>query len=98
MADVVKAALDVAFEHPAGILMTERFETLFNSICAPSSPPEAEGNSIRKGFRNRIECQQIQRLHGSIPHRRNPQGSKFSIGLRNVNSPQRHGMVAPYPQ
>ena len=69
MANVVEAAFDVAFEHPARVFVTERSETLFNRVRTTSPLPEAIGILIRSGFRDRIERQQIQGLHSSIPHR-----------------------------
>jgi hypothetical protein len=69
MTNVVEAALDVAFEHPARVFVTERSETLFNRIRTTSPLPEAVGIQIRSRLRDRVERQQIQGLHGSIPHR-----------------------------
>jgi len=69
MANIVEAAFDVAFEHPARVFVAERSETLFNRVCTTSPQPEAVGILIRSGFRDRIERQQLQGLHGSIPHR-----------------------------
>src|SRR5437016_7724913 len=64
MANVVEAAFDVAFEHPAWVFVAERSETLFNRVRTTSPLPEAVGILIRSGFRDRIERQQIQGLHG----------------------------------
>ena len=69
MTNVVEAAFDVAFEHPARVFVAERVETLFNRVRTTSPLPEAVGILIRSRLSDRVERQQIQGLHGSIPHR-----------------------------
>jgi hypothetical protein len=48
---------------------------------------------------DRVQYQPQRRLHDPIPHRRNPQRSRFSAPrLGNPHPPERLGMILPFPQ
>jgi hypothetical protein len=75
-------------------------EALPNGIRRGSLGAESIGVRIALRFRNGIESQQVQSLHGSILHRGNRKGAKASrtAVLRNVDAPKRLGSVTPVPQ
>ena len=75
MAEMIKAALDVVFQHPFGRYLgaTEQLEALFNCVRRGAGDPKSIGIAIRPGLGNRVECKQTQSLHGSILHHRNPE-------------------------
>ena len=80
--------------------MRQHREALPNGIRRGSLGAKSIGVRIALRFRNRIETQQVQSLHGSIMHRGNRQGTQATRAtvFRNVDAPKRLGAVAPLPQ
>src|SRR2546421_9410247 len=97
MADPIKASFDIAFENPFGtVVFAQDLMTVIQGIG--TAPPTAKtvGVGIGSGFLNRIETEQVQRLHGPIGQGRNSQGTKFGgvAAFRNVHAPQRLWLIA----
>ena len=69
--DVIETAANIAFPHPRRArLSTELNKALRNSISGASARPKAIGVSIRRGFRDGAEREQVESLHRAIMHRR----------------------------
>src|SRR5271157_1018602 len=94
MANVIETALDIPFENPRSGAPPEDVETLLNSVRRGSTPTEPVGIGIPRGFRERIESQQIKSLHCSVPHRRDAKRPSFAVRFRNIHPPQRLRMIA----
>lgn len=56
--------------------------------------PEAIGVFIPLSLRHRIECQQIQRLHGPILHGGDPERAAFAVRFGDVDPSERLGLIA----
>src|ERR1700734_1631980 len=74
MTDAIKAGFDVAFENPVGtarvstVWTPEDFVTLIQGIRTAAFQPKAVGMAVGQGFRDGIEAEQVESLHGSIRH------------------------------
>lgn len=71
VADAIETGFDVGIEDPLGcIALGQHHVALTVGITdrAPRAKPIRMG--IRQRFRHRLESQQVERLHGSIFHRR----------------------------
>ena len=67
MADPVKAAFDVAFEHPnRRVAFGQRTEALANGVGAGAAFPETVGVAVSDRLRNRLQGQRVERLHGAV--------------------------------
>jgi len=74
MADLVKASFDVALENPfRAMVMAQHDVGLCHRIGAATFPPKAVGVAVGVRFRDGIETEQVQRLHGPVGHRGNPE-------------------------
>src|SRR5258706_6794644 len=74
--------------------MAQYSEALFDGIgCGPlwSKPIRVV---ISCCFGDRIESQQVEDLHSSIPHRRNREWPQLVVAFWNIHPPQRLRMVA----
>jgi hypothetical protein len=72
MADSIKASFDVPFKNPFWtVLMAEQTMSLCQGISTATFPPKAIGMAVSMRFRDGIEAQQVECLHGPIDHRRN---------------------------
>src|SRR5262245_17128880 len=90
MADSIKASFDVPFENPSGTLpIAQDRVRLFESIGTAAFQSKAIGMAVGLRFRNRIETEQVQCLHGSIRHGGNPETSQPSVAFRYVNPAER---------
>ncbi len=97
--DVVEAATDVTFQHPGrAVFLTQHTETLLDGVGGRAFRPKTAGIGIGGRLRDRKQRQQIQRLHGTVLHRGDSQRSQLSIGLRDVNPPQRLRTIPAPPQ
>ena len=87
MADFVKAGFNVAFQYPFCASAFGQYDTtLFHGICTASFLAESIRVGVRLGFRNGVQCQQVQRLHGSISHCGDTERSHFPIRFRDIHS------------
>ncbi len=69
MADFIKASFDITFESPFGIApMTQQVMGLSRRISTAAFPPKAIGVAAGLRFRDGIEAEQVEGLHGSISH------------------------------
>ena len=66
---------------------------LFQGIGTTAFLPKAIGMAVGLRFRNGIETQQVECLHGPIGHRGNPGTPQFSIALGNVHPAERLRLV-----
>ena len=86
MADAVEAGADIPFQDPArSVGMPQGLETMLQGIRAAAFQSEAIGMAIRQGFRDGIQAQQVQSLHGSIGHRGDPQGPLLAVAFWDVH-------------
>ena len=75
MADSIKASFDITFENPFGIVpMAQQVMGLSHRISTAAFPPKAVGVAVGLRFRDGIEAEQVESLHGSIGHDGNPGG------------------------
>src|ERR1700730_13134632 len=73
MAESIKAGFDVAFENPLWTVpMAQQDMSSCRGISTAALPPKAIGMAVGLRFRDGIETQQVECLHGSIGHRGNP--------------------------
>src|ERR1700722_14559007 len=69
MADPIKASFDITFENPFGIApMTQQVVGLSHRIRTAAFPPKAIGVAVGVSFRDGIEAEQVESLHGSLGH------------------------------
>ena len=97
MADSIKASFDVPFEDPLWTVpMTQQDMDLFQGIGTTAFPPKAIGMAVGLGFRDGIEAEQVESLHGSIGHGGNPEASPFAVALGDVHPAERlRSMTVP---
>ena len=79
VADFVKAGFDVPFQYPCGLVpfeSTVRIAPLRPHNSVPSKPIRVW---VGQCFGNGVQGLQIQRLHGSILHRRDTRGRFFPL-------------------
>ena len=70
MADLIKAGFDITFENPFGTVpMAQHDVSLSQGIGTAAFSPKAIGMAVGMGFRDGIEAEQVEGLHGSIGHR-----------------------------
>jgi len=73
MTDPIKAGADIAFEDPQGaVVVPQDLVTLIQGIGTAALTAKAVGIGIGSRFHDRIEAKQVERLHRSIGHGRNP--------------------------
>src|SRR6516165_6445079 len=90
MADFIKASSDITFENPFGTVpMTQQGLGLSHGISTAAFPPKAIGVAIGLRFRDGIEAEQVESLHGSIGHGGNPEASPFAVALGDVHPAER---------
>jgi hypothetical protein len=60
VAEVIEAALDVAFQNPdRRVAAREAHEATFDCICATTRRPESVRGVVRRGFRDGVEGEQV---------------------------------------
>ena len=90
MADFIKASFDITFENPFGIVpMTQQVMGLSHRISTAAFPPKAVGVAVGSRFRDGIEAEQVEGLHGSIGHGGNPEAASLAVALGNVHPAER---------
>ena len=90
MADLIKASFDVPFENPLWTVpMTQQDMGLSQGIGTATFPPKAIGMAVGLRFRDGIEAEQVEGLHGSIGHRGNPEAAPFAVALGDVHPAER---------
>lgn len=76
MADVVEAALDIAFQYPLGCIGTaQQDEAFLDRIRRGARHPEAIGVGIAHGLRHGSQTEQVQCLHRTVSHHRDSKRS-----------------------
>jgi len=84
----VKAGADISFEYPLRtVIFTERNEASFDCVCCRTGRPKPVRIRVGPCFGDRIECQQVQGLHGSVPHGGNREGPLSTGALGDVDPP-----------
>src|SRR5712692_1116240 len=87
MRDSVKAGAYISFEDPfRTVVFTECNEAGFDRVCCRAGCPKPVRVRVSQCFGDRIEGQQVQGLHGSVPHGGNRKGPLSTIALRNVDT------------
>jgi hypothetical protein len=67
VADAIKAGFDIPFQNPLGtVRVTQQDVNLFEGIGTTAFQSKAIGVAVGLGFRDRIETEQVQCLHGSV--------------------------------
>src|SRR5262249_15460362 len=90
MANFIKASFDITLENPLGAVpMTQQDVSLCQGISTAPLPPKAIGMAVGVRFRNGVETEQVESLHGSIRHGGNPETSPFSVALGDVDPAER---------
>ena len=73
MTDPIKASADIALEDPGGaVVLPQDLVTLIQGVGTAPLTAEAVGVGIGQRFLDRIEAEQVPRLHGSIAQGGNP--------------------------
>ncbi len=94
MADSIKASFDVPFENLLWTVpMTQQVMDLFQGIGTAALPPKAMGMAVGLRFRDGIETQQVECLHGPVGHCGNPEATPFAVALGNVHPAERLRLV-----
>jgi hypothetical protein len=69
MADHIKASFDIPFENPLrAVSITQQTVGLCEGIGTAALQAKAIGMAVGLGFRDGIEAEQVEGLHGSIGH------------------------------
>jgi site-specific DNA recombinase len=90
VADAIKASFDVPFEDPSWTLpMAQQEMGLSQRIGAATFAPKAIGMAVGVGFRDGIEPEQVECLHGAIGHGGNPEAPQFAVALGDVHPAER---------
>src|SRR5437764_13117369 len=90
MADLIKASFDIPFENPLRTVpITQQNMGLCEGIGTAALQAKAIRMAVGLGFRDGIEAQQVEGLHGSIGHGRNSQTAAFAVAFGNVHPAER---------
>src|SRR5215471_432167 len=90
MADFIKASFDITFKNPFGTVpMTQQGMGLSHRISTAAFPPKAIGVAVGLRFRDGIEAEQVESLHGSIGHGGNPEAAPLAVALGDVHPAER---------
>ena len=66
---------------------------LCQGIGTAAFPPKAIGMAVGLGFRDGIEAEQVECLHGPIGHRGNPEAASLAVALGNVHPAERLRLI-----
>src|SRR4051794_16201131 len=95
MADLIKASFDVPLENPFGTVpMSQQDLSLGQGIGTAAFEPKAIGMAVGLSFRDGIEAEQVECLHGSVGHGGNPETASFAVAFGNVHSTERLRLIA----
>jgi hypothetical protein len=95
----IEAGFDVSFQYPLRPgAVREHHGTLLHCVGTVTFLPKPVGVWGGGRFGDGVQGMQIQRLHGSVLHRRDTQRTLFPVCFRNVHSPQWKGFVSPLLQ
>src|SRR5437762_12852943 len=90
MADLIKASFDIPFENPLGTVpMAQHRMGLCQGVSTAALPPKAIGMAVGQGFRDGIETEQVQCLHGPVAHRGNSETASLAVTFGNVHPAER---------
>ena len=94
MANSIKASFDVPLENPLWtVSIADQDTNLVESVRTAAFQSKAIGVAVGLGFRDGIEAEQVQGLHGSIGHGRNPETAQLAVALGNVHPAERLRLV-----
>src|SRR6516165_9237361 len=100
MIDTINARADVRLADPVGapglwtVRATQDLVPVIQGIRTAPLQSKAIGMAIGQRFRDRIEAEQVERLHGSVPPRGYPQGTLPTGACGNEGSAERFWLVA----
>src|SRR5205823_1274573 len=84
----------VPFENPSWTVpMAQQNMGLCQGIGTATFPPKAIGMAVGLRFRDRIEPQQVECLHGPVDHGGNPESAQFAVAFGNVHPAERLRLV-----
>src|SRR4051794_39349347 len=90
MANAIKASFDVPFEDPLwAVSMAQHAMGLGQGVGTAAFPSKAIGMAIGLRFRDGIEAEQVECLHGSVGHRGNPEAASLAVALGDVHPAER---------
>src|SRR4029079_6640674 len=82
VADLIKAGFDVPLENPLRtVAMAPQAMGLCQGVRTAAFSPKAIGMAVGQGFRDGIETEQVESLHGSISHGGNSQTASLAIAF-----------------
>ena len=94
MADFIKACFDIPFENPLWTVpMAQHAMGLGQGIGTATFSSKAIGMAVGVRFRDGIETEQVECLHGPVGHRGNPEAAPFTVAFGNVYSAERLRLV-----
>src|SRR5271154_4135305 len=67
--------------------------SLCQRISTAAFPPKAIGMAVGLRFRDGVETQQVECLHGPIGHRGNPETTPLAVALGNVHPAERLRLI-----
>src|SRR5262245_17527331 len=90
VADLIKAGFDISLKNPfRTVPMAQHDVSLCHRIRTAAFPPKAIGMTVGAGFRDGIEPEQVESLHGPIGHGGNPEATPLAIALGDVHPAER---------
>ena len=99
VAELVKAGLHGSFKYPVRPgAVRERDGTLCHRVGTAACLPQPVRVWVGGRFCHGIQSLHVQRLHGSIFHRRETQGALCPVWFRDRHAPQWEGLIPSVPQ
>src|SRR4028118_150858 len=99
MADFVEARTNIALQNPLSASWeAQDLVKMPNRVCGGTFRAKPVGIRVAGRFCNWFQCQQVECLHGTVPHCRNSEWALFcSVRLRYIDSSQWLGLIAVLP-
>src|SRR5262245_17450010 len=91
--DAIEEALDVEIEHP--VIAPAALASLVHSLDRRFAGPVAIGVDVEHWLQDRLQIAPNDLLSDAISNRRNPQRSRPTIRLGNIDPQYRRRKVAP---
>ena len=89
-----RAGFDITLEDPfRTVAMAQHDMSLCQSIRTTTLPSKAIGMAVGLRFRDGIEAEQVQGLHGPIGHDGNPEAAPLAVALGDVHPAERSRSV-----